>query len=172
MNKIILDTHIKSNVWQNIPNIKQKINNIVEKLAKKSPFKEFTKKCEVEISISLTNEKQIRKINKNHRNKDKSTNVLSFPAFDLKQKLDPNALAKTHDYIFLGDIIISLENIRKEVLDSDSKTFESHLTHLILHSMLHLIGYDHIKNDDAKKMEKLEIEILKSLNIQNPYDNN
>lgn len=170
--QIQLDIQIKSKVWHDIHNVNNKITNITNKLINRTDLKHFlkNKNNQIEISISLVNQEQIRKINKLYRGKDKSTNILSFPAFDLTKKLDPKSLAKTHDYIFLGDIVISLENIRKEIKESDSKTFDSHLTHLILHSILHLIGFDHHKNKDAKEMEELEIKILKSLNIKNPYD--
>ena len=172
-NQIEIDLHIKSKSWQNISQINGKICRIINKIIPKTPVKDFlkNKQNQIEISISLVSENQIRTINKDHRNKDKSTNILSFPALDLsKNKLDFNSLVKSHDYIFLGDIVISLENIRKEVLESGSKTFDSHLTHLILHSILHLIGHDHIDNQDAEKMEGLEVKILQSLKIKNPYD--
>ncbi len=172
-NQIETDIHIKSNCWQSISQIKRKINDIVKKVSNKTPLKDFlkNKQNQIETSISLVSENQIRTINKNYRNKNKSTNILSFPALDLsKNKLNFNSLAKSHDYIFLGDVVISLENIRREVLRSDSKTFDSHLTHLILHSILHLIGHDHVDNQDAEKMESLEVKILQSLNIKNPYD--
>ncbi len=172
--QIQLDIQIKSKVWNDICNINSKITSIINKIADKTDLKHFlkNKNNQIEISISLVNHQQIRKINKDFRNKDKSTNILSFPAFDLSKKLDLKSLAKTHDYIFLGDIVISLENARKEVLESESKTFDNHLAHLILHSILHLIGFDHHKNKDAEEMESLEIKILKSLNIKNPYDYN
>lgn len=172
-NQIEIDIHIKSNCWKNISQIQKKIHTIINKISEKTPLKDFSKNPDnkIELSISLVNENQIRKINKTHRDKDKSTNILSFPALEVsKNKIDFAHLTKSQNYIFLGDIIISLENIRKEVLKSESKTFDDHLTHLILHSILHLIGYIHNNSCEAREMEGLEIKVLKSLNIKNPYD--
>lgn len=118
----------------------------------------------VEISIVFTNDKNIKKLNKQFRNINKATNVLSFPIYE---KEFFNAI-ETENYIVMGDIVLSLETIKKESLEQN-KTFINHLTHLIIHSILHLFGYDHISDSDAEKMENLEIKILKRLNIENPY---
>lgn len=173
--QIIVDTHIKTKQWQSIKNAKSKISSAtfsIVKNCKISDFLEHDNKNQIEISISLVNDQQIRKINRDFRQKDKSTNVLSFPAHDVSDSImNFKKLAKTNNYLFLGDIIISLDNIRSEVNQSSAdKTFDSHLTHLLLHSILHLIGYDHEDEKQAQQMESLEIEILKSLNIDNPYD--
>lgn len=118
----------------------------------------------IEISIVFTNDKNIKKLNKQFRNINKATNVLSFPIYE---KEFFNAI-ETENYIVMGDIVLSLETIKKESLEQN-KTFINHLTHLIIHSILHLFGYDHISDSDAEKMENLEIKILKRLNIENPY---
>ncbi|MCB1581103.1 MAG: rRNA maturation RNase YbeY, partial [Alphaproteobacteria bacterium] len=69
----------------------------------------------------------------------------------------------------LGDIILAYETVRDEAKEQD-KRFEDHATHLIVHGLLHLLGHDHIEEADAQIMESLEIEILRTLNIKNPYD--
>jgi probable rRNA maturation factor len=68
----------------------------------------------------------------------------------------------------LGDIVICLEVVEKEARQQN-KAFEHHLTHILIHGFLHLLGYDHIKDDEAETMENLEIEILQELQINNPY---
>lgn len=172
MTQIKIDIQIKSSVWNNIKNIKQFINNTTEKLIKLTELKDYLnhKNSFLELSIALVSDEQIKKINHNFRSKNKATNTLSFPFLDEKliKKQGLKNILKNQKYLFLGDILLSLETIRKESLNSD-KTFYDHLTHLILHSLLHLISYDHKNEKDAQKMESLEIEILKKLKIKNPY---
>jgi len=122
------------------------------------------KNINLEVSVSLVLDREMQKINHAFRGKDKPTNVLSFPAVD---SLSLKELSKI-DYLFLGDVIIAFETVKKESL-AQKKTFENHLTHLILHSVLHLIGFDHEDDEMAEIMESLEIKILKKLKIKNPY---
>ncbi len=124
---------------------------LVERLAKK--LISLVKSDAQEISISLVSDRQMKKINLQFRDKNKPTNVLSFPAFDR---------------LFLGDIVIAYETLEREAKEQKKK-FNDHLTHLILHSILHLLGHDHEEEKMAQKMEKLEIKILKQLDIENPY---
>ena len=124
---------------------------LVERLAKK--LISLVKSDAQEISISLVSDRQMKKINFQFRDKNKPTNVLSFPAFDR---------------LFLGDIVIAYETLEREAKEQKKK-FNDHLTHLILHSILHLLGHDHEEEKMAQKMEKLEIKILKQLDIENPY---
>ncbi len=124
---------------------------LVERLAKK--LISLVKSDAQELSISLVSDRQIKKINLQFRDKNKPTNVLSFPAFDR---------------VFLGDIVIAYETLEREAKEQKKK-FNDHLTHLILHSILHLLGHDHEEEKMAQKMEKLEIKILKQLDIENPY---
>ncbi len=105
------------------------------------------------ISILLTNNSEIKKINKQYRDKNKPTNILSF---------------EIGESGVLGDIALSYETIKKESEDQNI-SFENHLTHLIVHGVLHLLGYDHIKDSEAKEMEDLEIKILDKMGIENPY---
>ena len=122
------------------------------------------KNISLEVSISLVLDREMQKLNYTFRSKNKPTNVLSFPAVDA---MSLKKLSKI-DYLFLGDIIIAFETVKKESL-TQKKSFEDHLTHLILHSILHLIGFDHEDDKMAEIMEKLEIKILKKLKIKNPY---
>ena len=118
---------------------------------------------EAELAVMLTDDAGIRTLNSNWRGIDKPTNVLSFPA------LPPTGLSGPDDAPrMLGDIAIAYETTRKEA-DDEQKPFDHHLSHLAVHGFLHLIGYDHEKDDDAEAMETLEQEILAQLGIPDPY---
>jgi probable rRNA maturation factor len=118
---------------------------------------------EAELAIMLTDDSGIQTLNSNWRGVDKPTNVLSFPA------LQPTGAGAPDDAPrMLGDIAIAYETTRKEA-DDEQKPFDHHLSHLAVHGFLHLIGYDHEKDDDAEAMESLEQEILAQLGIPDPY---
>ena len=152
--------------------IKDIIIDIAKKIIKLSPIFDFIdKKQVVAFEISLLSNYQIRKINKDFRGKDKATNTISLAILDKEiNKFGLEEISKASQYIFLGEIFLGFETIKKEA-KLENKEFINHLTHLILHSILHLIGFDHIKKNEAEIMEKLEISILKKLNIINPYQN-
>jgi probable rRNA maturation factor len=118
---------------------------------------------EAELAVMLTDDAGIRTLNLNWRGIDKPTNVLSFPA------LQPTGPAGPEDAPrMLGDIAIAYQTTRSEA-DDEQKPFDHHLSHLAVHGFLHLIGYDHEKDDDAEAMESLETEILAQLGIPDPY---
>ena len=108
---------------------------------------------EAEVSITLTNDEEIHEINRKYRNIDRPTNVLSF---------------ELGDDILLGDIYLSLDTIVKEA-KKENISVKDHVAHMVVHGMLHLQGYDHIKDSEAEIMEKKETEILNSMGIKNPY---
>lgn len=108
--------------------------------------------CEGEVTIVLATDAFVRKLNRDFRGKDKPTNVLSFPGVG--------------DY--LGDIILARQTIEREA-KTQGKTPRDHTIHLIIHGLLHLLGYDHERPKQAQNMEALEIKILKKLGINNPY---
>ena len=116
-----------------------------------------------ETTIRIVNEKDMVDLNSQYRNKNSTTNVLSFPS-NLPEMVQ-NEL--THK--FIGDIIICHEVVCKEAREQQKK-LEAHYAHLIIHGILHLLGYDHIKSEDAEIMEPLEINILAKLGYNNPYE--
>jgi probable rRNA maturation factor len=118
---------------------------------------------EAELAVMLTDDAGIRTLNSNWRGIDKPTNVLSFPALQPTGPSGPDDAPR-----MLGDIAIAYETTRKEA-DDEQKPFAHHLSHLAVHGFLHLIGYDHEKDDDAETMEALETEILAQLGIPDPY---
>ena len=113
------------------------------------------------ISVLVTDDNSIKKINKKFRKINKPTNVLSFPNNDFGMK-------KKDQILILGDIVISLEKIYSES-EEQNKKFSHHLSHIIIHGLLHLIGYDHEDPNEAMKMEKKEEFILSKLSIPSPY---
>lgn len=118
---------------------------------------------EAELAVMLTDDAGIRTLNLNWRGIDKPTNVLSFPALPPTGASGPDDAPR-----MLGDIAIAYETTRQEA-DDEQKPFDHHLSHLAVHGFLHLIGYDHEKDDEAEKMESLEQEILAQLGIPDPY---
>jgi len=108
------------------------------------------------LTILLSGDRKVRILNRDFRHKDKPTNVLSFPA------------APNRDG-YRGDIALALGVTRREA-KAAGKSLADHAAHLVVHGVLHLAGYDHIRARDAKLMEKLEIAILDGLGIANPYE--
>jgi probable rRNA maturation factor len=113
-----------------------------------------------ELSIVFTGDAAIRELNAGWRGKDKPTNVLSFPAFPVKAGERPGPM--------LGDIVIARETVEREAA-LEMKPFDHHLTHLIVHGLLHLLGYDHEDDEEAEEMEGWERRILHALAIPDPY---
>jgi len=107
---------------------------------------------EGELSLVLSDDAQVRGLNREYRGKDKPTNVLSFP------QSGP----------LLGDIVLARETVAREAMEK-GVAFEAHLTHLIIHGWLHLQGFDHQTDETAAEMETIEIAALARLGIDNPY---
>lgn len=118
------------------------------------------------VNLSLGNDETVHRLNREFRGIDKPTNVLSFANID-----DPDfTLPAAEDgEIELGDIIIALETVEREARDQNI-SFRDHFCHLLVHGLLHLLGYDHQEDAEAEHMEGLEIRILQQLNIKNPYE--
>lgn len=119
----------------------------------------------IELSIVLTGDNTIRDYNRNYRDNDKPTNVLSFPIYE-KEFIKE---LKCNDYLLIGDVVLSIDTILRESKEQN-KPFLNHLTHLIVHSILHLFGFDHINIQEAKDMETMEIKVLNDFGIDNPYE--
>ena len=115
----------------------------------------------LELSMVFTNDSEIQVLNRDYREKNKPTNVLSFPQMEWD---DMPALP----FLGLGDNVFAYETIMSEAQEQD-KSIKDHLAHLIIHGLLHLCGYDHIEDDEAEEMEALEVQILSTLSINNPY---
>lgn len=108
-----------------------------------------------EVSVSLVTNKEIRELNKNYRNVDCETDVLSFPMDDEE---DPEGV------IMLGDVILSTEKIIEQA-EYFGHSLEREMIYLTVHSMLHLLGYDHMNDDEKEKMREMEKEVMKELQL-------
>ena len=123
-------------------------------------FKSMSLEESFQLSVRLTDDREIKDLNKMYRKKNEPTNVLSFSSNEGKK--DKSV------FQVLGDLVISRDTAIRE-LKNTKKTFEQHISHLTVHGFLHLLGYIHEDDRDAEAMENLEIKILKELNIPNPY---
>lgn len=117
-----------------------------------------------ELTLRLVDPDEMQHLNLAYRGKDKPTNVLSFP-FELPDGLPAEAMAMP----FLGDIIICAPVVKQEASEQH-KPLQAHWAHMVSHGVLHLLGYDHIDDDDAHTMETLEVQILRQQGYANPYE--
>ena len=133
----------------------------------RTPFGGLTRSDKpVEIAIRLTSDVEVHALNRQYRDKDKPTNVLSFPMYAPEEllTLEEERLPE----IMLGDIVLARETCLREAADKDLPV-ATHATHLIVHGVLHLLGYDHIDDEDAENMEALERRIMADLGHDDPY---
>ncbi len=117
-------------------------------------------KAGAEAAVVLADDKAVRKLNRDWRHRDKPTNVLAFAAGE-GPRAGPAPLA-------LGDVVVAIETARTEA-ESEGKTLADHVRHLVVHGMLHLLGRDHRAAPEARRMERLETEILAGLGVADPY---
>ncbi len=113
-----------------------------------------------EICVALSNDEQVAELNGSYRGKLKPTNVLSFPAVPM--------LPVEGEPRFLGDIVLAFETLQREA-DDLGVPLAHHMQHLVVHGILHLVGYDHQTDEQAKEMESLEVRILADLGVADPY---
>lgn len=121
----------------------------------------------IEVSVTLSDDASVRDLNRDYRGKDAPTNVLSFAALESDDGASEFDLAPDMPLI-LGDIIIARETCQREAHEQN-KPLLHHLLHLSVHGTLHLVGYDHMVDDEAEHMEQLERHILAGMGIDDPY---
>lgn len=148
---LMLDVMVQSLLWDKEPEAEAIIRRALAAAAK------GTAREAGEIAIVLTDDSAIRDINRRWREQDKPTNVLSFPS-------GAAGRAAAH----LGDIVIAYETLAREA-HAEGKPFAHHLAHLAIHGYLHLLGYDHMTEADATRMERMETALLGELGIPDPY---
>ena len=138
---------------------KKEYEQIVKKVVEQCFREEKLENSKLYITIILTTPSQIREKNKEFRNMDKETDVLSFPMFE-KDELDKKI--QEQDFLYedvLGDIIISIEQVEKQAVEYNH-SFEREFSYMIVHGFCHLMGYDHIEEEDKKIMRQKEEKIL------------
>jgi probable rRNA maturation factor len=116
---------------------------------------------EVEVSVRVVTKDEIRELNRDYRAKDKATNVLSFPAGNVAGL--PADAVRT-----LGDVVICADVVREEAAQQ-GKTVENHWAHMLVHGVLHLLGFDHVTDAEAGRMEDLEKQVLAAHGVPDPY---
>ena len=147
---------------------KEEYEEIVKTVLDECFKEEGLENAKLYITITLTNPENIREINKEFRNIDKETDVLSFPIFEKK---DIDMLRKNDEVVdknmpqdVLGDIIISVKKVEEQA-EEYGHSIERELAYMIVHGFYHLMGYDHMNDEDKKAMREKEEKVLKSLDI-------
>jgi probable rRNA maturation factor len=147
----LVDIEIEHEAWEDaLPQASELV-----RLAIEASFAHLGAKEQLDVVVLLTNDDEMKALNKTFRQKEKPTNVLSFPAPEM---MHPH----------LGDIALGYETCIKEA-NAQGKSLKDHLLHLTVHGSLHLLGYDHLSEPEANEMEALEREILKGLAVADPY---
>jgi len=137
---------------------------IVKKVLDKCFEEEGLLDSKLIMTITFTTPEEIRKINKKYRKIDKATDVLSFPMFERKELEEKIAKQDFEHEDVLGDIIISIEKVKEQAIEY-GHSFERELSYMLVHGFYHLMGYDHIKEEDKKEMRPKEEKILNELKI-------
>lgn len=152
---------VESSAWEDIlPETKKTLSTCLNAVLGLFPLY----KGSMELSIVLGDDALIQPLNRQYRQKDNPTNVLSFPL----EHLNKGTVLPDFVPFLLGDMIFSFDTIFQESQEQKI-ALQHHVAHLCVHSFLHLLGYDHISEEDAYEMEDLEIKILGKLGIRNPY---
>ena len=139
-------------------------DKIVEKVLQKCYEEEKLLDSKLIITITFTTPEQIHKINKEYRQVDRPTDVLSFPMFERKELEEKITKQDFEHEDVLGDIIISIEKVKEQAIEY-GHSFERELSYMLVHGFYHLMGYDHIKEEDKKEMRPKEEKILNELKI-------
>lgn len=158
-----IDISVQDPQWESLGDIEKVIHKAASLTLKNAILPKFAANRELELSLVLANDDLVQVLNREYRDMDKPTNVLSFATLD-----DGDDPFPAEGILNLGDVILSFETIIREAREQ-SKTQIEHIQHLTVHGVLHLLGYDHEDDDQANDMETLEIRILEKLGVQNPY---
>ena len=149
--------------YLDIPN-NTEYENTINKVVQECFKEEKLEKSKLIITITLTNNENIQKINKEYRNIDRATDVLSFPMFErneLAEKIEKNKFPCED---VLGELIISIEKVEEQAKEY-GHSFERELAYMTVHGFYHLMGYDHMEDNEKKEMREKEDVILKRLNL-------
>jgi probable rRNA maturation factor len=159
-----VDLILRSEGWPNAcPEVRPLVRAAARRaVARGMADREWSPRGRVELAILLADDAELGRLNRRYRGKRGPTNVLSFPASASGEAVAPDAP------VVLGDVAIALETVLREAA-ARKKPVADHLRHLVVHGVLHLIGYDHHSAADARRMESLETSILAELGVPDPY---
>ncbi|HXF89354.1 MAG TPA: rRNA maturation RNase YbeY [Xanthobacteraceae bacterium] len=160
--KLLIDVLVQSPRWKARPRASALVRRAIRAAA------DVASTPPAELAIVLTDDSEIRILNREWRKVDAPTNVLSFPAANAVGPRLRAAAGRRAAPRLLGDIVIAYETVAREAA-SERKSFDHHLVHLAVHGFLHLLGHDHATGRDAAKMERLETAVLARLGIPDPY---
>lgn len=157
-----LEIQVEVSSWNRIPRLKARLKQAAQATGDYlAPYFSLTATA----TVLLTGNAKIRQLNHDFRGQNKPTNVLSFPQY-VPEEL--RLLGRQKKPTEAGDIVLAYQYVVSEAKD-ENKLVINHVTHLVVHGLLHLFGYDHVKGQQAQQMEAAEIEILKTLGIPDPY---
>ena len=170
MSQVLSNIDIEEPRWQTaIPDIlevAQKVKDATfEYVSQNTDIGILSSEKPLLVNLCLSDDERVHQLNKEYRNKDKPTNVLTFANMDFD---DFEADGGVFEEIDLGNIIIAYETMCKES-EIENITLYAHFCHLLTHGFLHILGFDHIEDEDAEYMEGFEKAILQNLEIANPY---
>lgn len=152
---ITIDLTVEAGEWEKLGDLEALAQRAADAAVAVSPDIDG----ELAVAVLLTDDAAMREINNDWRDQDKPTNVLSFPA-----AAHPGMPGPRH----IGDVVLAWETTQREALD-EAKTMEAHASHLIVHGVLHCLGYDHVTDEQAEEMEALEVSALKGIGYDDPY---
>jgi len=147
---LVIEVSEEAGNWSAI-DVSVRIPTIVEALSAREPAARGV------VALALADDALVQDLNARFRGKDKPTNVLSFPSGE-----------EAGIGVPLGDVVVAIETLDREA-SAEQKSPGKHFTHLVIHGILHLLGYDHETDEDAGRMERLETAILADLGIEDPY---
>jgi probable rRNA maturation factor len=162
MPHLVLDVQITADAWRRVPRLRARLQSAARAVAGHLPPALLVS---AEATLLLAGNAKVRQLNLDFRGIDRATNVLSFPQFSPSEL---RRLKKQRNAVFLGDIVLGYSYIADEA-KKDEKSLIGHATHLAVHGLLHLFGYDHADAAAARRMEIMEIKIMKSLGLPSPY---
>ncbi|TAN55269.1 MAG: rRNA maturation RNase YbeY [Rhodospirillales bacterium] len=158
MASLTANLRIEEPGWRKVLKNPAKLLTAAAKAALQTGAPELEGKAD--IAILLSNDAEVQALNKMWRGPDKPTNVLSFPA--LPEASPPGGP------VFLGDLVLALETVEREA-KAQGKSVEAHAAHLVIHGVLHLLGFDHMDAKQARGMERLEQDVMARLGYPDPY---
>jgi probable rRNA maturation factor len=160
--RVAVEMTVAASGWRrSVPKLAQFVRQVIGHAVREATAKgDPTGGRPIVVSLLLADDRQVQRLNREWRGQDKPTNVLSFPALD---EFTPPGCA-----LPLGDIVLALETVRAEARSQD-KELAGHMAHLLVHGVLHLLGYDHEESRSARRMEALERQTLQGLGIKDPY---